>query len=163
MMQKTIKRLISLTNQTAGSGSVDLHVPGDSAVFYLDESVEGGTSTVDVDIVAVDPASDTEFVLHSFTQLNAVGGERVVISPLPDALLRVNWTVGGASPNVDFSVTAVIEAYWCQLKSIRDDAKTSFTVLNRQLLIAVVAWRKQKEESDEQGGNTHCQVQRLQP
>jgi len=88
-------------------------VPQAHAVAYLDVTALTGTApTVDTDIEGHDATSDKWFVIASFTQLVAVGKQRLItgIDPLPDSPIRATTVVGGTGVAATFTVSINIKS-----------------------------------------------------
>lgn len=80
------------------------------AVAYLDLTVFTGTNELlDVDIEGKDSVSGKWFVIVSFTQLSAVGKERIVLNPLLDNPIRAKAVVGGTGVAATFTVGITIK------------------------------------------------------
>ena len=95
----------SAARTATGNGSA-VDVTSDKAVMYIDVSAASGTSpTLDAKIQGYDPLSASWFDTgDAFAQLTTTGSERVEIAALPDARLRVAYTIGGTTPSFTFTV-----------------------------------------------------------
>lgn len=80
-------------------------------VFYLDvTAVSGTTPTLNVTIEGKDPTSGKYFTIGTFTQLTAIGNQRITIPQLLDSNIRVNYQIGGTTPSFTFTVGATFKA-----------------------------------------------------
>lgn len=99
-------------NETANGNSENIAVPGDGpGAFYLEVTAFGGTNpTLDVTIEALDPLTNQNFLLLTFSQKTGVSSERLTLPDNFDTLLRVRWIIGGtAGPNFTFSLSMVMK------------------------------------------------------
>ncbi len=104
--------LVASASRTTSGNSADLSVANESAAaFYLSVTAATGTSpTLDV-VVEVKDAAGVYYPIATFAQLAAAGTERIAITPLPDSMIRVTWTIGGTTPDFTFSVGASFKDY----------------------------------------------------
>lgn len=108
-MRVTTDTLHASAARTATGNGSTVHITGDSGVMFIDCSAASGTTpTLDVKLQGYDPISGNWFDTgDSFTQLTTTGSERVEVASLPDADVRVVYTIGGTSPSFTFSVSFV--------------------------------------------------------
>ena len=104
--------------ETASGNSVDMvNDCGRNAVVTIDITALAGTSpTLTVTLQGCDPASGKYRTILASTALNAVGTTYLKVSPhltaaansvaqdLMPGRYRVQWTLGGTSPNITFSI-----------------------------------------------------------
>jgi hypothetical protein len=84
--------------------STTLSLEGSELVLYLDVSAaSGGSPTLDIDVIGVVGGKD--FTLGSFTQKTTTGKERIVVDDCPKDI-KINWTIGGATPSFTFDINA---------------------------------------------------------
>lgn len=97
--------------RTASGASDDIKlVFGSKLAVYLDVTAASGTTpTLDVTVMAKDPASGKYFEIGSFTQATATTSEAIFIGGGSDAefpvkTFRIEYTIGGTTPSFTFSV-----------------------------------------------------------
>lgn len=103
--------ILSSAARTASGNSEDIKLEGGSKLaVFLDVTAASGTSpTLDVVVKAKDPASGKYFTIGTFAQKTAVANEAIFIGGGSDSIFatktfRVEYTLGGTTPNFTFSV-----------------------------------------------------------
>lgn len=98
-------------SRTVSGFSSDITVPiGSRIAAFLDvTAVSGTTPTLDVTVKVKDPASGKYFTVGAFTQATAVTNEAIFIGGTGDIefatrTIRVEYTIGGTTPDFTFSV-----------------------------------------------------------
>jgi len=95
----------SSSNLNAGSASSQV-----TAYLHV-FSADGATPTLDVDVESdsADDFTGSETTVISFTQATGRTSERKTASSTSDTWWRVNYTIGGTSPDFGFAVILVLE------------------------------------------------------